>query len=194
MAFMAVIHVPFVLLGTVLTGRWAANGSPLAPYMCGYVLRFIFSLSGPLLVRIFTSLNGQVTPFFYALVAVLTIAYTVASDCLMFVAIGAFFLSITSSSSNIGGTYLTLLYAAQNMGGMWHRSITLWLVTRLTVHENCTLNDHVKTISQCPIKMDGYNILSFALVPVALLIGLYLRRTMSALATLPPKAWKPVPA
>ncbi len=131
------------------------------------------------------------TSRFYATVVAVTVAYGIAADCLMFVSIGAFFLRITSGSTAVGGSYLTLLYAAQNMGGMWHTSITLALVERLTFRRECALSD---TVTQCPISIDGYFVLSAAFVPIAVVIGIHLLRTMRRLGKLPLTVWRPIPA
>lgn len=151
------------------------------------MLRLLLSLGGPLLVRAFAASNGQVTWRFYVALVALSIVYGLAADCLMFVAIGAFFLRITAASASIGGSYLTLLYAAQNMGGMWHRSVTLALVERLTTHVRCGLE-------VCPVERDGYFVLSGALALVGVVVGLHLWRTVRALGALPLEAWKPSPA
>lgn len=189
MASMAVVQAPFALFGTVLTGRWAAKASPLTPYMWGYLLRFLASLTGPPLMHMFARMGGVVTPQFYGLVLTLSIVYSFASECLMFVGMGAFFLNVTSSSVSIAGSFLTLLNTASNLGGMWHRAITLYLVDVLTLREACDLLKDAAPGAQCPVRVDGYYVLSMVLVPVALLNGLYLRKTLPSLANLRESAW-----
>lgn len=191
LASIAMIQAPIQLLGTVAVGRWAAQGSPEVPYLVGYAMRVLFSMAGPLMVRMFSAMNGSLSTRFYMTVVAFSVVYGLASDCLMFVSIGAFFLRITSASTSIGGSYLTLLYAAQNMGGMWHRSITLALIEQLTTRKKCILSE---TLTACPIETDGYFVISAFLAVLALVLGLYQYRTMRRLGKLPVDVWKPCPA
>ncbi len=187
-AAIAVIQAPVQLLGTVIVGRWAAQGAPEKPYLAGYALRFLISLTGPLLVYMFAASGGALTIQFHVLLVAISLAYGIAADCLMFVSVGALFLRITSSSTAIGGSYLTLLYATQNLAGMWPKSVTLALVERLTIHEPCTLSDVVK---ECPVRVDGFYVISAALAVVAALVGWYINRTIRQLVRLPLDSWKP---
>lgn len=190
LASISLIQAPVRLIGTLFAGRWAAQGSPETPYLVGYAMRTILSLAGPVLVHTFSSMRGVVANWFYAVLVGSSVLYMIAADCLMFVSIGAFFLRITSGSEAVGGSYLTLLYAAQNMGGMWHSSITLAMVERLTTRENCVVSE---TVKQCPILVDGYYTISFFLFPIAVGIGFHLYRTMRRLGSLPPVVWRAVP-
>jgi MFS transporter, PAT family, solute carrier family 33 (acetyl-CoA transportor), member 1 len=188
MAMMAVAQGPISLAGSVVAGRWAAKAGPVTPYMCGFLLRFFMSLTGPPLVSYFGRLNGVVTPLAYALVFVTSVVYSFASDCLMFVSAGALFLSI--SEKDIGGSYLTMLNTTSNLGGMWHKSITLFLVDRLTLRTVCTLPVGSPPTTKCPIVVDGYQVLSLCLVPVAVMVGVFASRSLRRLMSLPASAWR----
>lgn len=188
-AAIAVVQAPVQLLGTIIVGRWAAQGAPEKPYLAGYALRFLVSLTGPFLVYLFAASGGAVTTKFYVCLVAVSLVYGIAADCLMFVSVGALFLRITSSSTAIGGSYLTLLYATQNLAGMWPKSVTLALVERLTIHESCTLSDVVK---ECAVRIDGFYVISAVLAFVAALVGWYLNRTIQRLVRLPLDSWKPV--
>lgn len=190
MASMAVLNTPIVLLGSLFTGRLTAKRSPIQVYLYGFLLRFMISLSGPLCVRLLALRRGEVTLDYYILILVSTSLYSLASECLMFIGIGAFFLNVSSSSVHMAGSYLTLLNTSSNMGGIWHKAVVLWLVDRLTWRENCLIPPHSPPGTLCPIKYDGYYVISFALMPVALLVGLHLRRSLTKLSALPNSAWK----
>ena len=190
MASMAVLQAPFTLLGTVLTGRWAAQKSPIFVYLTGYVCRFFLSLTGPPLVYLLSGRGGDVTPVFYILVLVTTILYSIASECLMFVGLGAFFLNVTSSSVHVAGTYLTLLNTSSNMGGTWHKALVLWLVDHVTIRKKCQIPLQSPPGTKCAILFDGYYILSIGLLPVALLVGRHLFKAMPRLRRLPDSAWR----
>jgi len=187
---MAVIQTPFTIFGTILMGRWTAKVSPIKLYLYGFLLRFIISLSGPLCVAYLWRNGGVVTPTFYVLVLSLTILYSLASECLMFIGIGAFFLNISSSSVHLAGSYLTLLNTASNMGGIWHKAITLWLVSKLSIRETCVLPPDVPSGTECPLRHDGYYTISLFLIPVSCVVALHLFRTMPKLGKLPDSAWK----
>lgn len=170
MALMAVFQAPVSLVSSVVAGRLAAQHGPVRPYAVGYALRAGMSLSGPALVWYFRRLGGVDTPFFYALLLASTILYSIGSD-VMFVCVSAFFLGI--GDKDIGGSYLTLLATCSNLGGMWPKSVALFLVDRLS-------SDYV----------DGYYVLSFALLPVCAVTGFFVCNSLSRLLALPTSAWR----
>lgn len=190
MASMAVLTSPFTLLGTILTGSLVAKRSPLEVYLYGFLLRFVLSLTGPACVSYLKSQNGVVSNNFYLLILSIAILYSFACECLMFVGVGAFFLTISSSSVHVAGSYLTLLNTSSNMGGTWHKALTLWLVDQLTWREDCVLPPGSPKGTLCPVKYDGYYVISFALIPVATLVGVHLARTLPRLAKLSESSWK----
>lgn len=190
MASMAVIQTPFTLIGTIFTGKWAAKKSPMSVYLVGFLSRFIISLTGPPCIRYFAAQGGVVTPAFYALILTISILYSLAAECLMFVGMGAFFLNVTSSSVHVAGSYLTLLNTSSNMGGIWHKALILWLVDKLTFRTSCEIPTNAPIDFKCPIQYDGYYILSFALLPIAITVGMYFLRTLPKLQKLPDSAWR----
>lgn len=191
MASMAVLQTPFTIFGSLFAGRWVAKTSPLHVYMYGWCLRIAISLTGPICVALFQKLDGVVTPFFYMLTLSLSVLYSISSECLMFVGMGAFFLNITSSSVHVAGSYLTLLNTASNMGGIWHKAVVLWLVDRLTIRETCLLSaDDLSHGRKCAVLYDGYFVISALLLPFAALAGIHIFRTLPKLAKLPNTAWK----
>lgn len=193
MASMAVLNTPVVLFGSIFTGRLVAKRSPIEVYLYGFFMRFIISLTGPACARLLAHRNGVVTPGFYLLILIVSNLYSLASECLMFIAIGAFFLNVSSSSVHVAGSYLTLLNTSSNMGGTWHKAIVLWLVDRLTTREDCAIPPDSPAGTLCPIRYDGFYIISFALMPVAAAVGLHLRKSLFKLSKLPDAAWKAKP-
>lgn len=187
---MAVLQAPFTLIGTVLTGKWAAQKSPIFVYLTGFVCRFLLTLTGPPLVSLLARRGGVVTPAYYAVVLVISTLYSLAAECLMFVGVGAFFLNVTSSSVHVAGSYLTLLNTSSNMGGTWHKALVLWLVDQLTVRETCVIPAAAPVGTQCSVLYDGYYILSFILLPVAVAAGMHLFKSMPRLNRLPESAWR----
>lgn len=191
MASMVVFQTPFTLAGTLLAGRWVAKRSPIQVYLFGWCVRVLLSFSGPACVALLKHMGGVVTPAFYTVVLVLNVAYSFASECLMFVGIGAFFLNITASSVHVAGSYLTLLNTASNMGGIWPKPIVLWLVDLLTVRDACLLTPkELDTGHTCDIIYDGYYVLSAALIPVSGIAGIYLFHTLPRLGRLSDSAWR----
>lgn len=191
MASMAVLQTPFTLFGTLFAGRWVAKKSPIYVYLIGWCMRIAISLTGPLCVALLKQLDGVVTPWYYMLILLLSLLYSVASECLMFVGMGAFFLNITASSVHVAGSYLTLLNTASNMGGIWHKAVVLWLVDRLTVRVDCVLSaEDVAGGKICDILYDGYYVISALLLPFAIAAGIHIFRTLPQLSQLPDSAWK----
>lgn len=199
---MAVLQTPFTLLGTVLAGRFVGRYSPVRVYLFGWTTRVLLSLTGPLLVSVLRRwLHGVVTTWFYLMVLSIAVLYSMASECLMFVGAGALFLTVSASSVHVAGSYLTLLNTSSNMGGIWHKALVLWLVDRLTVRENClvtstsrsaavTTTDTTTAAAPCPIIYDGYYVICMMLLPVAVMVGFHLFRTLPKLERLPESAWK----
>lgn len=190
MASMAVIQAPLTLLGTVITGTLVADKSPITVYLMGYFCRLVLSLTGPPCVAWLARQNGVVTPLYFLIILCMTIMYSIAAECLMFIGIGAFFLKISSSSVHVAGSYLTLLNTSSNMGGIWHKAVVLWLVDKLTVREECVIAPDAAEGMQCPILYDGYYVIAAALFPVAAGVGLYLMKKLPTLGRLPESAWR----
>lgn len=191
MASMAVLQTPFSLLGTLIAGRWVAKRSPIHVYLIGFGARITLSLAGPLTVHILKRLGGVVTTWFYFFVLILSIVYSFAAECLMFVGIGAFFLTITQSSVHVAGSYLTLLNTSSNLGGIWHKAAVLYLIDKLTVRSACELSaSDISSGKKCDIVTDGYYVISAILLPIALLVGRHLYRTLPKLEKLPDSSWK----
>lgn len=187
MATMAVFQAPVSLLTSILAGRLSAEYGPVRPFVAGFCIRSVMSLSGPLLVSYLRGKDGVVTPSFYLILLATTIIYSIGSD-LCFVAISALFLSI--GDKDIGGSYLTLLATCSNMGGMWPKSVALFLVDRLSVHKSCILPPDALPTAKCPVSLDGYYVLSLFLAPLTIPLGLFVTRQLSRLHSLPKSAWR----
>jgi MFS transporter, PAT family, solute carrier family 33 (acetyl-CoA transportor), member 1 len=170
MALMAVFQAPVSLVSSVIAGRLAVQSGPVRPYAAGFALRAVMSFSGPALVWYFRKLGGVITPLFYVLLLSSTIVYSIGSD-FMFVCVSAFFLGI--GDKDIGGSYLTLLATCSNLGGMWPKSAALFLVDRLSTSYS-----------------DGYYVLSFALLPVMAVTGMFVYSSLTRLLALPTSAWR----
>lgn len=188
MAMMSVLQAPFSLIGSVVAGRLAAKHGPLFPYMLGFCLRYAMSLAALPLIKYFGYLNGVVTPLFFGLFLITSVSYSFGNDCLMFVSMGALFLSV--SEQGIAGSYLTLLNTISNLGGMWHKPITLYLVDRLTIRTKCTLPAKSMVDGRCPIAFDGFTVLSVALCFLAIRVGIYAYRLLKQLIALPESEWR----
>lgn len=170
MALMAVFQAPASLVTSIIAGGLASKYGPVLPYVTGFAVRVVMSLSGPILLAYFRALGGVSTPFFYASLLASSIVYSIGSD-LMFVSISAFFLSI--GEEEIGGSYLTLLATCSNMGGMWPKSVALFLVERLSSRWS-----------------DGYYVLSTILIPVSVFTGYFVHASLTRLLRLPKSAWR----
>jgi len=87
----------------------------------------------------------------------------------------------------IGGSYMTLLNTAANLGGTWPSSVVMYLVGRMTVPPTCnTINGE----EVCAGGKDGY----FPLQTILSLLGLiwiyFLGGKVMHIAKLPEKSWR----
>jgi PAT family acetyl-CoA transporter-like MFS transporter 1 len=86
----------------------------------------------------------------------------------------------------IGGSYMTLLNTAANLGGTWPASFVMWLLSVLTP----TTRDISSTSSSSSFGRDPYVGLQilFAVLGIAWILGLGPK--LKALAALPDDAWR----
>lgn len=183
LALLTVIQIPFSLAGSVLAGRLASTRHPLTSYVQGHALRIVLAVIGVCLVSLFPS-SGKLTTWYYLLTLVHVVLYDFAGNCLMFVGMGAFFVSI--ADPDIGGTFLTLVNTLNNFGGTWHTAVVLSLVERLTFREPCKVFEGAK----CPVRIDGLYVIAALLLPISVAIHMAVRRLLRSLEALPRGKWR----
>jgi hypothetical protein len=120
LAFMAVLQWPFDVLGAIVTGRYARTSRSLRDslWQLGFFLRLFLAIITPLFIHfMFPYGHGDIPAWLFFLVFMISVLYQLASDGLMFVSTSSFCARI--SDKHFGGTYLTLLNTASNLGGTW---------------------------------------------------------------------------
>ncbi len=175
--------------GTFILGRRVLDKKTEMVFMRAYFARFVLSLFAPIIVYWYSSTESgdRVRPLIYLVMTILMMIYGIVAYCLMYVPITAFFIKVSSTSVNIGGSYLTLLHAAYNIGSMWPKTITLQLVDMFTFRQTCTAL--ASEMSKCPVRIDGYYVVAALEALFALLAGIFISRTLRVLGTLPQNSW-----
>ncbi|KAF6003039.1 Major facilitator super domain-containing protein 3 [Cyanidiococcus yangmingshanensis] len=120
LAFMAVLQWPFDMIGAIVAGRYARSSRSLRDslWQLGFFLRLLLAIFTPMFIHLmFPYGNGALPAWLFVLVFIISVLYQLASDGLMFVSTSSFCARI--SDKHFGGTYLTLLNTASNLGGTW---------------------------------------------------------------------------
>jgi PAT family acetyl-CoA transporter-like MFS transporter 1 len=89
----------------------------------------------------------------------------------------------------IGGSYMTLLNTAANLGGTWPASFVMYLVGRLTVPPECNI-DRDSGLEVCAGGRDAYFPLQIALSGLGLAWIAWLGKRVQHVADLPDEAWR----
>lgn len=153
-AYLGILLTPISIFLPGLLAAQTAGPRPLGLFMDCYVPRLVIGLLSALLVFYAPSpwpVEGMPWPF-YGLVLVLSAAFAMASTS-MFVAQMAFFAKV--SDPKIGGTYMTMLNTAANLGFKWPNSLIFFLVDWSTVKA-----------SDSTVESDGYYLWSMISVAI----------------------------
>jgi PAT family acetyl-CoA transporter-like MFS transporter 1 len=89
----------------------------------------------------------------------------------------------------IGGSYMTLLNTAANLGGTWPASLVMWLVGVLSKGPDCTV-DAVTGVETCVPGRDPYFAIQAVWSALGCLWILLLGRRVNILSLLPDDAWR----
>lgn len=89
----------------------------------------------------------------------------------------------------IGGSYMTLLNTAANLGGTWPASFVMWLVGVLSRGPKCT-TDVVTGVETCVAGRDPYFALQLSFSVLGCLWILLLGKRVRILSNLPDDAWR----
>lgn len=88
---------------------------------------------------------------------------------------------------SIGGSYMTLLNTAANLGSTWPASIVMYLVGQLSVSPTCTASDGVET---CTGGREAYFPLQLIFSVLGILWVYFMGQKVNQLAILPDDAWR----
>eukprot|EP01084_Bolivina_argentea_P257048 432963_1 len=184
------IYVPFELIFPFIIAYINSylDWSKMKLWQNGFRLRILISLSIVLLVYVFEiDENGNVSYSFILKQIFIAICYSFTSS-VMFTAQCAFFAKIADET--IGGTYLTLLNTAANLGNTWPRYPVLRSIDLFTVKNQIpciNINDDNKPCFE--IKVDGYYYVAAICAMFGVIWIIYCRITLNSFDNIPKQSW-----
>jgi len=171
LASIMVLLTPVQIVLPGLISPYTAS-KPLQFFARSYVPRMALGAASALLVYSAPSFEGGRMPFwFWACILALSLVASVLQT-IQFVSLMAFFAKVSDPS--VGGSYMTLLNTATNMGAKWPSTLSLLLVSPLTV----------------PGVVDGYYVLVGATLALGTVWIVKARPHLRALEALPEKKWR----
>lgn len=174
-----------ILVPIVAAKFW--YGHPLRQFMTAYKIRVFLS---PILdVLMLTSVKNSktVSKGMYWMAVIASTGMQAAVSSLQFNAQMMFFASRVDPA--IGGSYMTLLNTAANLGGTWPSSVVMYLVGALTVPPTCETNS-ADGVEVCSGGRDAYVPLQIGLSLLGCLWILALGSKVQNLAEIPNEAWR----
>jgi len=194
-AFSSAINFPLQLITTYILSHNLQ--SPLDMWHFGYKLQLLMCTIAMLVIFYYPpDLTLSYIMIIYLFSAVTTICTSIA-----FTSSNTFFARI--SDARIGGTYLTLLYTINNLGGTWPNFFVFYLVDILTFSKcslvstdqtytctsqatnECTINHGI-----CLTIMDGFYIVGILTILCGLTFNYYAKHKYLPLQNQPSLAWK----
>lgn len=204
MALSVLIDFPFQLLEGYFAARWTRGDKPLRPWIWAFWGRLGFAVVAMFTIAAFP--KPPISMSFFIFIIVTTVASGFTST-VQFVGISAFHATIADPL--IGGTYMTLLNTATNLGGTWPRyfvlrgvdmfSVATCRVTNtsdLILQASECVSEHGKQAcefigGECITERDGYYIVSTICVVVGVIsLIFYIVPTARRLQALPPSRWR----
>jgi PAT family acetyl-CoA transporter-like MFS transporter 1 len=165
------------------------KGHPLKQFMTAYKLRVtlvpLLDVLMLLAVRAFhASTDKSSSAIFWAAVIGSTALFSIV-DSMQFNAQMVFFAHRVDPA--IGGTYMTLLNTAANLGSTWPASIVMYMVGQLSVSPTCSMMDGVE---KCEGGVEAYFPLQLVLSILGVTWIYFMGNKVMQLAGLPDDAWR----
>ena len=126
MAFAVLVDFPFQLVFGYLAAVWSRGDHALRPWLFAFAGRLVMATASMFLVA---GLPAHIGTGYFLLIIVSTVLNSFAGT-VQFVGISAFHTQIADPL--IGGTYMTLLNTASNLGGTWPSYFVLKMVDYLS--------------------------------------------------------------
>lgn len=178
-----------ILVPIVATKIW--HGHPLGQFMTAYHMRIglvpLLDLIMLAVVKRGKSHNMSERLGFWLAVIASTTSQATASS-LQFNAQMTFFASRVDPA--IGGSYMTLLNTAANLGGTWPSSFIMWLVGVFTEEQHCSFDKATKSEVCTGRNRDPYVVLQLGSSVLGLIWILLFKKRVQGLAKLPDDAWR----
>lgn len=215
LALMSAMYVPVEILTPVIVSRWTAGSRPLDVVVGAFPYRVAAGLvtAGLTAMAPEKDEDNGMPMWFLVAVVVLGIVRRILSNA-MFVAVLAFYARIADPT--IGGTYMTMLATAGNLGAMWARTVVLraiGLISKdgcyvpdpssngsLVLDALSSCNRFSKDPNQCAASgadavcdsvVDGYEAMVVVCAAVGTVWYFVYSKKMLALQDLPMSAWRP---
>lgn len=205
LSVMVTIDFVVQLFGGYYAARWAIGDQPLRPWLYAFWARLGLAITSMIVVYLFP--KPPISGAFLTLVAFNYICTQFAST-VQFVGMSAFHTRI--SDPLIGGTYMTLLNTATNLGGTWPKFFVLKGVdlfsgatcyitqssTEFLVEATECVSEPGKNAckelgGECITERDGYYIVSsLCIVLGSLLLSLHIYKGALRLQALPVSRWR----
>ncbi|CCA70174.1 related to putative acetyl-coenzyme A transporter [Serendipita indica DSM 11827] len=203
LAAAVLVDFPFQLIAGWLAGRWSRGNKPLRPWLYAYWARAGFVIVAMIIVATFP---GAPLGWSWFIMFVSVLVLNGFAGTIQFVGVSAFHTRI--SDPTIGGTYMTMLNTASNLGGTWPGPFVFLLVDAFTDSKCRTSTGSVLTqVSECvsevgkhqcknlsghcDIVRDGYYTVSCICLVLGVTVWLlFVRPTALKLQALPFSKWR----
>jgi MFS transporter, PAT family, solute carrier family 33 (acetyl-CoA transportor), member 1 len=162
------------------------HGHPLRQFMTAYKVRVTIVPILDILMLLAIKNSKTISKSFFWIAVVLSTAMQAIVNSLQFNAQMTFFASRVDPA--IGGSYMTCLNTAANLGGTWPSSVIMYLVGHLTVPPTCTPTDGGGEV--CVGGRDAYIPLQIGLAVLGISWIFLLGKRVEKLAALPDDAWR----
>jgi MFS transporter, PAT family, solute carrier family 33 (acetyl-CoA transportor), member 1 len=173
-----------IIVPVVASNIW--HGHPLRQFMFAYNIRItLVPLLDALMLKSLQHGDAVSQSLRWLAIIVSTAVQTIVSS-LQLNAQMTFFASRVDPA--IGGTYMTLLNTAANLGGTWPASAVMYMVGALTTAPTCTTD--TAGIETCTGGVDSYFPMQIGLSVIGMAWVMFLGGRVSKVAALPDDAWR----
>jgi MFS transporter, PAT family, solute carrier family 33 (acetyl-CoA transportor), member 1 len=162
------------------------HGHPLRQFMTAYKVRVTIVPILDILMLLAIKNHKTISKSFFWIAVVLSTAMQAIVNSLQFNAQMTFFASRVDPA--IGGSYMTCLNTAANLGGTWPSSVVMYLVGLLTIPPKCSSTDGGGEV--CVGGRDAYIPLQVGLAILGISWIFLLGTRVQKLAELPDDAWR----
>ena len=174
-----------ILVPILATKIW--YGHPLRQFMTGYKIRVTLVPILDVLMLLVIKNSKTISRSVFWVTVIASTAMQAIVNSLQFNAQMTFFASRVDPA--IGGSYMTLLNTAANLGGTWPASVVMYLVGALTEPPACNV-DATTGVETCVGGRDAYVPLQIGLSVLGCAWIFFMGRKVTRLAELPDDAWR----
>lgn len=167
------------------------HGHPLRQFMTAYKVRVTIVPILDILMLLAIKESHKISKGLFWLTVVASTGLQAIVNSLQFNAQMTFFASRVDPA--IGGSYMTCLNTAANLGGTWPSSVVMYLVGSLTVPPTCTPDSAATSGEVCVGGRDAYMPLQIGLSILGCAWVFFMGTRVRMLAELPDEDWRTHP-